>query len=141
MMDIVLVDGDKASFDSTFENRTLIVTAEGTIKGSGHAQIADKKVCVVGDEQSVVVENVDYTIVGYNPGKGTLTIQALQADQQSLIYSSEGKQVLLKGTKYIAMFTPTQPATSTNPPNTPDPITPTTGTGAFVNSQEFVKSV
>lgn len=136
MSDYLLTDGDKVLFDPAFANRTLLQPAQGVIRGSGHATINGKRVCVQGDESGVQVQNVSYAIPGFTPGKGILTIQSLQSNQLARPTSSAGKKVLLKGARFIARLTPTQPAMSTGTPSIPEPnLAPTTGTGQFVNSQ------
>lgn len=141
MSDYVLRDGDKAQFNPAFANRTLMQPAQGTITGKGHPTIAGKRVCVLGDETSVIVQNVSYLIPGFNPGKGTLTIKSLNADQQSRVTTSGGKRVLLRGSQFIAQLQPTQPAMSMGSPSTPEPnLAPTIGTGMFIHSQFFTLS-
>jgi hypothetical protein len=135
MSDYILIDGDKVLFDQPFANRVLMKPEHGVIAGSGHATIRGKRVCVEGDERRVEVRNVSYMIPGYNPGKGTLTIEKLLPNQVSRVTSSKGKKLLLKGASFIARLTPTQPAMSTSTPSTPEPIAPTTGMGRFVNGQ------
>lgn len=141
MSDYLLKDGDIAQFDPAFANRTLIQPAQGKLRASGHATVGGKRVCVLGDEASVVVQNVSYAIPGYSPGKGVLTIKSLQADQQARVTSSGGKKVLLRGSRFVAQLAPTQPAMSTGTPSTPEPnLAPTVGTGSFIHSQFFALS-
>jgi len=138
MSDLAVLDGDLLQFDPMFGNRTVTVTGPAMIRGSGKATINQRKMCVRGDETKVQV-NAQYTIPGYSPGAGILTIMMLAANQQAPRCLS-GAPLLIKGQQFIARFTPTQPAMTTSTPSTPDAPAPSLGKGRFITNQAFVRA-
>lgn len=138
MSKYIVVDNDALLFDPAFGHRTVSITGPAKIKGSGKATIGNKKICVLGDEKKVSL-NATYTIPGFSPGQGKVTISALTPGQP-LAWCFSGQPVIAVGQKFIALFTPTNPAKGPPPGNTPDPTAPTPGTGKFVNSQQFVNA-
>ncbi|MBV4465868.1 hypothetical protein KVG95_21300 [Pseudomonas sp. SWRI79] len=133
MSDIIIVNGDQLQFDPMFGNRQVTVTGPAIISGSGQASINQQKMCILGDEKKVQVF-AQYQIPGYSPGMGLLTIAALGRDQQARRCAS-GAALLLKGQQFIARFTPTQLAVSTN--QGPDVPAPSMGKGRFIPKQSF----
>ncbi|MEG6258819.1 hypothetical protein [Enterobacter bugandensis] len=136
MSKYIVVDRDMLFFDPMFGHRTVNVIEPRIIRGSGMASVNNKKICVLGDERQVRLKAI-YTIPGYSPGQGIVTITLLNADQQ-VMWCWSKKPVILVGSKFLALFTPTSPAIMTSPPATPDPSAPTPGSGKFINSQFFV---
>lgn len=137
MSNFIVIHGDKVQFMPQFADSTVAVQP-GTISGTGHATIGGKKVCLTSDITSVRVTNVSYITPDCPvPGKGTLTIQSLQADQQKAWCQSSGP-VIVVGATFMAQFETTMPAMGPPPDNTPDTITVRPGTGSFINSQFFV---
>lgn len=134
----VLIDGDTANFDPSFLAGPLTATVTvqpGKLTASGPATLNKKKLCVVGDEKSVRVENCQYfTNMHPQAGAGTLEIAALAADQQATKTSTGNTKLMLVGSKFTAKFTVTQPAKLPQPPNPPlldGPGTVYMGTGSF----------
>ncbi|BEM38653.1 hypothetical protein SME10J_46940 [Serratia marcescens] len=135
MSKYIVLDDDALLFDPMFAHRQVSVTGPAKIKGSGKAIINGKKVCVFGDEKKVSLD-ATYTAPGFpTPGQGKVTISLLNADQQAMWCLSD-VAVILVGQKFLAMFTPTNPAKSPN--QVPEPPSPTPGSGKFINSQTFV---
>ena len=131
----IVIDNDALLFDPMFAYRQVSVIGPAKIKGSGKADINDKKVCVLGDEKKVSLD-ASYTVPGFpTPGQGKVTISQLNADQQA-VWCLSGEMVILVGQKFIASFTPTNPAKDPN--QVPDTLSPTPGSGKFINSQAFV---
>lgn len=133
MSHVLVVDGDTVIFDPVFGHRTVSVLP-GQIKGTGHATVAGKKVCLAKDISSVEVKNVPYIAGAFVGGQGTLKIQALQPGQpQSWCLSDQ--PVITTGSQFIAVFEPTSPAKTPN--GAQDVSAPTPGKGRFVNQQVF----
>ncbi|PHM38160.1 hypothetical protein Xmau_03545 [Xenorhabdus mauleonii] len=137
MSKYIVIDNDALLFDTMFSHRLVTITGSAQIKGSGKANINNKKVCVLGDEKKISLDAV-YIAPGFPiPGKGKVTISLLNADQQA-IWCLSGQPVILVGQKFIASFTPTDLAKSPPPAQTPDIPAPTLGSGKFINSQMLV---
>ncbi|HEI8868282.1 TPA: hypothetical protein SLG40_003840 [Serratia odorifera] len=133
----IVIDNDALLFDPMFGHRQVTVTGSAKIKGSGKATINNKNICVLGDESKVTLD-ATYIAGGFPvPGQGKVTISKLNTDQQAM-WCMSGQPVILVGQKFIASFTPTNPAKAPPPANTPDPVSPTPGSGKFINSQQFV---
>ncbi|HEK1310957.1 TPA: hypothetical protein SMQ86_006060 [Pseudomonas aeruginosa] len=137
MLDWIVQDSDRVLFDPMFGPRQVIVVAPVMIRGSGHATVLGRRVCILGDEKKVQAQ-AQYLLPGYSPGQGLVTIFQLQPNQQAPRCSSLGP-VLLKGQKFIAQFTPTAPAVNTGS-GTPDVMTPTFGQGSFVTTQTLARA-
>lgn len=118
MLDTVIINGDYAIFDTVIAGG--IVTGPimpGRIKGTGQTTVKKKKVCVKGDERSVVVMNCPYIAGSYSiPGMGTFTIKKLSPNQVSKKTKLAKKGILLKGSIFQAEFTVNTPAQQPNPP-------------------------
>ncbi|NPV22719.1 hypothetical protein [Bradyrhizobium aeschynomenes] len=143
MSDVIVIDGDMASFDPGFGAATVVVRP-GPITASGKARVAGKLACVAGDESSVSVAGCMYTAGPYSiPGTGTLSIAALAGDQKAAICQSGAKKLLLKGGSFTARFTVAAPAMQPPPgPGSPipDATTSYTGKGSFVAAETSVKA-
>lgn len=139
MMSLVIVDKDNLEFDQKFGNRTVSIIGSATISGSGHAEIGNKKVCVLGDEKKVVLQ-ATYTIEGYvSPGQGLVTITALNGSQFTPGCTSNAPLIVEGEGTFAALFTPTTSAIGPPPASTPDVPAPTPGTGKLKHSQDSVK--
>ncbi|CDG89738.1 hypothetical protein [Xenorhabdus bovienii] len=137
MSEAIVVDGDVLQFDPSFGDRQVIISIPGKISGTGHAQVNGKKVCILGDEKQVKVSATYITATHTTPGKGTITISALDASQQALQCTS-GAALIIKGQKFTALFTPELPAmNNTVTPPQPDVTTPSSGKGSFMTQQNF----
>ncbi|WP_340608606.1 hypothetical protein [Xenorhabdus bharatensis] len=137
MSGAIVTDGDTLQFEPQFGYRQVKVTIPGKISGTGHAQVNGKKVCILGDEKRVTVSATYTTITHMTPGMGTLTISMLDASQLALQCTS-GAILMIKGKKFMAMFTPKVPAmNNTVIPPQPDIMVPTLGTGSFITQQNF----
>ncbi|MEN4128710.1 hypothetical protein P8971_23635 [Serratia marcescens] len=136
MSKFIVVDGDTVIFDTQFLHHTVIGPLQDTIPGTGHATVSGKKVCVGTDYKKVSLSAVKYTSGPYvTPGDGTLTIQALQADQTNAWCLSD-QPVITVGSKFIAFFKPDNPAKT--PQGVPDPMIPAVGTGSFQSINTWV---
>lgn len=131
-----VLDGDDVMFETQFGDAAVKVRP-GTIQASQAAfKIGNKAVCVLGDERSVEVTDCIYMTPKYpQPGKGTLTIEALGPDQQSRRASSGGQHTLLKGTRMKARFTVTAQAKGPPPANDPDTTEAYSGAAQFSTTQ------
>ncbi|MDC9621310.1 hypothetical protein PSI22_06590 [Xenorhabdus sp. XENO-7] len=139
MSEAIVVDGDMLQFDPSFGNRQVMVPNPGKISGTGHAQVNGKKVCILGDERQVRVSATYITATHTTPGKGTITISALDTSQQALQCTS-GAALIIKGQKFTALFMPESPAiNNTGPTPQPDPNypSPSSGKGSFITQQNF----
>jgi hypothetical protein len=139
--DFIVKTGDTVVFTPAF-GPALVVVAPGTISGTGKAKIDGSIICVLGDEGSVVVSGVAYTVGAFTiPGAGTLTIAALGSDQVGTKTSSLHNAAILNGSTFTARFTASLPAGQPNPsgPPTPDPVGTFTGSGQFVTTNVRVK--
>lgn len=136
MSDFIIIDGDQVLFKPTFGNATVVVKP-GKIAGTGDATYGGKKVCIVGDEQEVKVENVPYISPPYTGGKGTLKIDELAKEQVATHTNTKGTRVILLGKNFQAKFEVTDKGK--NPQGVPDPKNVYKGgTGQFkTNNTKF----
>ena len=143
MSDVILIDGDRAMFEPTFGAATVVVQP-GPIKASGPARGTGKPACVDGDESSVSVPGCNYVAGPYLiPGKGTLEIASLAGNQKAKTTATGKKKLLLKGSRFTALFTVTVPAMQPPPgPGSPipDPTASYPGGGRFVAADKTVKA-
>ncbi|MBL9007647.1 MAG: hypothetical protein JNJ46_25545 [Myxococcales bacterium] len=134
MSDFILVDGDKVLFLLMF-GQAMVWGPSGKLKGSGPGTLNGKKICVVGDEESVEVANCGYLTSQYCiPGKGTVKIDSLASNQKARKTRTGQKAVLLKGNLFSAVFSVQTPAKQPPPgPGSPipDPTTEYFGQGMF----------
>lgn len=136
-MDYVVVDGDKAVFEKTFGAASVEVQ-DGTITASGFASVDGAKLCVDGDEATVVVGPVPYATQTHSQkGAGVITIDSLAGDQLASQTTTGGAKVILVGSKFNAKFTVSVPAMQPGSPPVPDPLTQHMGFGAFESANEL----
>ncbi|WP_118986951.1 hypothetical protein [Photorhabdus sp. CRCIA-P01] len=134
----LIVDGDRLLFEPLFGNRQVTILLElVTIRGSGHAQIQDKKIAIVGDEKKIQLQARYITPSHPIPGMGMVTIAQLDASQQ-VNFCRSPATVMVVGQQFTARFTPTQPAS--NPSGVLDITTPSMGKGRFIASQHTVNA-
>lgn len=137
MADTILIDGDQALFMPAFGAATVVVQP-GKLVASGPGTLNGKKVCIDGDEASVVVAGCIYTTPVHSiPGTGTLKIQALAGDQLAQKSNTGGKPMMLKGGQFDAVFEVQSPAQQPPPgPGAPVPdATPQySGKGSFMST-------
>jgi hypothetical protein len=142
MSDFILIEGDIVAFDPVFGLATVVVMP-GQLAGHGAAMVQGKKMSVLGDEKEVSVAGCNYiTAIHTIPGVGTLTINSLTPDQIAQKTYTADKNVLLKGSQFIAKFSVQAPAQQ--PPPGPSPPIPDTtfeyvGTGRFINTNVSVQ--
>lgn len=132
-MDNVLKSGDQAIFMPAF-GPAMVTVMPGIITGSAATvMVGGSPACVDGDERSVQVPGCAYISGAFvTPGVGTLSIQALGADQKSRKTKAAGKFILLKGMMFTAKFQVTVPAQQPTPGGpVPDPVPMYTGQGQF----------
>jgi hypothetical protein len=162
MADFVLIDGDSVYFDTAFPPAMVAVqpgrlVASGKIDRGAEAQARSlkdgekiplaagangKKICVEGDERSVVVPGCQYVTPNFPiAGVGTLRISMLALDQASRTDLLDGKRVLLKGSKFMATFEVTSAAKMQAGPNIiVDTAQSYAGAGRFETTNTKVKA-
>ncbi|MFL4470114.1 hypothetical protein ACERZ8_09625 [Tateyamaria armeniaca] len=128
-MDFVVLSNDQAIFDPVF-SAAIVVSSPGVITGSTPQNSNGVTACVVGDEASVLVPGVTYSVGAMVGGVGSLSILALGPDQQAQKTTSAGRPLILKGTQFRAQLQVIVPAM--NPMSGfPDPLPIHFGTGSF----------
>ena len=137
MSDYIIVHNDKVRFRA--QVGPAIVPGppfvEWNIVGSGAGTFQKKKLCVVGDEASVVVP-CSYNNGDFKGGSGNLKILAL-TDQVAAKTRSGNKPVLLMGSKFLSILIPT--ARALNSVGVPDPVPFYIGTGNFGHPSNIKK--
>jgi Contractile injection system spike tip protein len=137
MSDFVMVDGDTLEVDF---GPTFILVPAGPQALSGSSPdffVRDSAVCRRGDELPPSLRgNLTYTDGAYTvPGQGTLAV----SPTTTTVLANHGIAVLLKGTKFTATFTVTQPAkTPPSPASQPDPVSAKNGTGTYATSNDLL---
>ena len=141
-MDQIVLDGDFVKFDPIFAP-AIVIVQPARIRASGEP--ADRgnvrKMCVQGDERSVIVPGCTYTSPPFtNPGMGTLTIEVLSPMSAARKTQSARRPVLLKGQRFVARFTVNMAATMVtgNGVPMPDPRPFYQGAGSFECTPPFV---
>jgi hypothetical protein len=141
--DFVLLDGDQALFLPNFGTATVVVQP-GRLTGSGPMKSAGRRVCVDGDEGSVIVPGCLYMTPQYSiPGSGTLAISSLASDQLAPTSTAGGAKMMVKGSGFTAKFSVQVPAMQPPPgPGSPIPdATPVySGSGWFQSSNIILKA-
>jgi hypothetical protein len=134
-MDSVIINGDRAVFDSSFPPATVIAPP-GVITGTAKAKVSGLLACAEGDEASVVVAGAVYFTPSFPiPGAGTLTIESLGQDQKAQKVTSGGRGLTLRGSKFRARFQVNAPATVITGGSTVPDTTPVyNGTGSFITT-------
>ncbi|MFK7787443.1 MAG: hypothetical protein AB8B56_20130 [Crocinitomicaceae bacterium] len=140
-MDIIIMDGDQVSFIPAFVG-ALVSVQPGKITASGETTIKGKKVCIEGDEKSVVVTGCAYMTPQLPvPGSGTLKIQALGGDQITKKIKSGNKGVIVRGSTFDAVFEVIQPATLPGTPPVLDAVNAKySGEGMFISSNVKIQA-
>lgn len=129
MLDLVLIDGDLALFNPIF-GPAVVAVRPGALIASGPATRGLRRLCIFGDERSVVVPGCIYVSGGHVvPGVGTLEIAALAPDQVATKSRSAAVLLMLVGTLFVAKFTVASPATT--PLGVPDGTPMYLGDGSF----------
>jgi hypothetical protein len=143
MADFVVIDGDMAQFLPSFGMATVVVQP-GTMRGSGPATKEGKALCLAGDEANLQVPGCTYMTAQHTiPGVGTLGIQALAGDQQTVKTTHQGKALILVGGQFQAKFAVSAPAMQP-PPGLGSPIPDATpqysGQGMFVTTNSSFRA-
>ncbi len=140
-LDTIIIDGDTVQFNPTY-GLAIVAVKPGKITASGKTKINQKKVCVQGDEKSVVVANCSYTTPSFPvPGLGSLKIASLMTNQTSRKSKSGKKAILKKGSVFTARFEVTSPAKLINPTGTLLDAAPFyMGTGTLIASITKIKA-
>lgn len=137
MPDFILIDGDIAQFLPNF-GAAVVVVQPGALRGSGRSTYRNKPLCIRGDEGSVQVPGCMYISGAFsNPGTGTLKISALGSDQLARQTRSNGEPVLLKGSRFEAVFEVQSPATNNS--GGFDTTPQYSGSGQFVSANTNYK--
>ncbi len=136
MKDIILCDGDLVMFEPTFGPAIVTMTGPVKITGSGLAKIGGKNICVMGDHLTVSGDCTYINGAFTTPGTGKLTIVSLLPPQMLPTISAGNKPMMVKGQKFIALFTRLSPALNTTGPSPLPDVTPMLpGNGMFMPSQ------
>lgn len=111
------------------------------LEGSGAPVTAvGLTICLFGDElPESLMEPMEYTAPPFTePGMGTLRLTVTPANLTEL--TRKGKQLLIKGGPFTALFTVTEPAMQTTPAGPiPDPVLEKPGTAQFITTNEIVR--
>ena len=138
---LILIDGDQAIFLPSFEAATVVVRP-GTLKATGPATLNGKKLCVSGDEKSVLVAGCMYTTPSYPiPGTGMLKIKSLKDDQIAEKTRSGGTLVLLVGKSFDAEFVVMTKAQQPPPSSASDSSKDYSGSGMFITTNQKFRGV
>lgn len=137
MADYVILENDIAMFMPMF-SPAIVVVQPGKMPATGKTKLNGKKICLKGDEAQLQVAGCTYMTPVYSiPGTGTLKIQSLMPNQLTVKTKSGGKQIILKGSKFIAVFEVQAPAKQPPPgpgPPIPDATPKYMGNGNFVTT-------
>lgn len=139
MMSFIVISGDELKFDALFGDRQVTIISPLIIQGTGQATVANKKVCIAGDEKTVRLSASYSTPVYTQAGTGVVTIMKLDSSQEATECKS-GAALIIKGTKFDALFTPLIPATTPGPLPITDSLSPSQGKGEFATKQNFAKA-
>jgi hypothetical protein len=139
MSDYVILDGDQAVFIPAF-GAAVVVVRPGRMMATGMTSLMGKKICLKGDETKVMIPGCVYTTPVYSiPGVGTLKINALGGNQTSKKTKSGGKEVIVKGSTFTAVFEVQTPAQQPGPPPVPDATPQYSGNGNFITTNTKFK--
>lgn len=144
-LDTIIIDGDQVIFEPKMGLATVMVKP-GTMKASGKTTLNNTAVCVAGDEKEVQVPGCNYmTSIHTKPGSGTLKIKALASDQLASKSYSGNKAIILKGSKFDAVFEVQVPAEDIKPVASggapiPDTTKMYAGKGELIPSNSKIKA-
>lgn len=140
-VDTIVIDGDTAEFNP-LQGGAVVTVKTGTIKGTGKSTIRGKNICIQGDESSVEVANCQYMTPSFPvPGKGTLKIASLAANQLTKKGTSSKKAMILKGAVFQSVFEVQQPAKLITPTGeVNDPLPLYNGVGRFILKNNNIKA-
>jgi hypothetical protein len=116
--DFIVLDQTMVTFLPNYPP-AIAVPIPTIIKSSAaKVKACSKKVCLKGDEKSVESKGVVYMVPGAYPipGMGTLKVMALAPDQTTTKVKAEGKELILKGKFFDAVFEVMMPAMQLPPP-------------------------
>jgi hypothetical protein len=142
MADFIIRTGD--SIKVTIPPPAIVPALEGPIPLTGSANsltVLGASACLLGDElPEALRQPLAYTAPPFtNEGIGMLTL-TLQPSNMTA-QTRNGKQILVKGGPFTAMFTVETPATQTTPAGPlADTVTVKEGTAQFVTSNETVRA-
>lgn len=140
MADPIVVTGDFAVFPTAC-GAAVLPPMRAPMQGTGRDAVLGKKVCVDGDERTILISGVAYTTATHTiAGTGALMIQQLDPGQKSMKARSGGKPLLVAKGKFTAKFLVMVPAQQ---PAQPSPIPDTTlqylGQGEFETTNQKSK--
>lgn len=144
-LDTIIMDGDQVVFQPLM-GAAIISVKPGKMIASGKTTLNAIPVCVAGDEKKVEVPGCDYlTATHLKPGKGTLKIDALAANQLTVKAKSGQKSIILKGGQFDAVFEVQVPAEDIKPVASggapiPDSTASYAGKGQFIPSNATIKA-
>lgn len=137
MPDYVILENDIAQFMPAF-SPAIVVVKPGNMPATGKTKVAGKNICLKGDEARLMVAGCSYMTPVYSiPGVGTLKIQSLAPNQLTVKSKSGGKNIILKGAQFIAVFevqTPAQQPPKGPTPPIPDATPKYMGNGSFITT-------
>ena len=141
MADYVILENDLAMFTPMF-SPAIVVVQPGKMPATGKTKLTSTKICLKGDEAQLQVPGCTYMTPVYSiPGVGTLKIMSLMPDQLTLKTKSGSKQIILKGSKFIAVFEVQSPAQQPTPAGpVPDGTPQYMGNGNFITTNMKFKA-
>ena len=137
MPDNILRTGDLAIFDRVMGQAIMLMHYSKALQGSSSLSINGKNCCMVNDEKQVIIHHCVYNAPPYLNGKGILFIESLGEDQQTKFYKIDEKAVILKGSKFNALFVVMSPASFIDSKLILDPRPTYRGQGHFQVNNSF----
>ena len=142
MGDYILRTGDSIKVTIPPPAVIPILAAQIPLQGSSTSlTVAGMSACLLGDELPETLRMpLPYTAPPFTtPGTGTLTVTLLPTNMTA--QSRNGKQILVKGAQFTAMFTVEEPAMQPTPAGpVPDAEIEKPGTAEFITTNETVKA-
>ncbi|KAB8031903.1 hypothetical protein [Fluviispira multicolorata] len=129
----LLLSGDQFFFDSIQGANLLIPKALFFITGSGNSDVLKRKICVEGDESSVVLPGIPYNTSTHSiPGVLICKIKSLADDNISKKTFELNKKALMVGDGNVEVeYIVAVPAIQPNTPPVPDIKPFYSGKGSF----------
>ena len=139
--DLIITNGDQVLFNPAFGPATVIVRP-GIIQGSGKATVNGKQICILGDEENVIVSGCAYTAGPFTqPGIGSLKIVPFSASQHTEVSTDVLGKIILKGGAFRAVFEVMTAAIQVTPTGpVQDPVTEYHGIAQFVTGNLKIKA-
>jgi hypothetical protein len=142
MGDYLIRTGDQIAV--TIPPPTIVAALQAPVPLSGSSTtvtVAGAPVCLVGDELPAALKGpLAYTAAPFtNPGTGRLQLTLAPANKT--LRTENGQPMLIKGARFVAVFTVVTPATQTTPPGpVPDGVLTKNGTAEFITTNATVQA-